>query len=64
MRRPSMPPDLRERYGPVVPSWELHTRPVPLNGPRIGGPDTPEARAGRRWLLVTALDGLVGRNRT
>lgn len=61
MKRPSMPPDLRERFGPVVPVWELHTGPAPLNAPRVGGPDTAEARAGRRWVLCAALDGKIGR---
>ena len=61
MKRPSMPADLRERYGPVVPVWEQSTHPLPLNTPRVGGPDTPEAVAGRRWVLCVALDGKVGR---
>lgn len=61
MKRPSMPAELRERYGPVVPTWELRTRPTPLIVPREGGPDTPKNVARRRRELVIALDRKIGR---
>jgi len=59
MRSPSMPAELRERYGPVVPTWELRARPTPLVVPRESGPDTPEAIRARRATLCRALDGAI-----
>lgn len=52
MKRPSMPADLRERFGPVVPVWELGCGPRPLDD---GGPDTAEAIVRRRDALASAL---------
>lgn len=56
MRTPSMPADLRERYGPVVPDWELRARPISLlpRARRTRVPDSPEVCANRRQVLLDA----------
>ena len=67
-----MPAELRERYGPVVPTWELGTRPTPLAvarqrpfpmPTRTDWMDTPELIAERRRVLC-ALDDAIGRRTT
>ena len=56
---------MRERFGPVVPVWELGTSPTPLavarHRPfpvptRTEWMDTPERIAERRRVLCAALD--------
>ena len=54
MRAPSMPADLRERFGPVVPVWELGAGPRPRCD---GRPDTAAAIDARRDALNLALWG-------
>lgn len=49
-----MPAVLRERFGPVVPTWERDEPPRP---PDDGRPDTPERIDARRDALNRALWG-------